>query len=813
MAQNLWTLVPGAGGVSWTVPPANFFQENKFAPASNASQNGWFFRAGGSNPGDVSRAIVRAAAGWAQENGDATRDRVDCVFNEASQGFQLTTNGNSDIVVPVLANGLVNFFGGVNNQSRFRLQVNSTLFRRDLGGPFNPVGPWVQVGGAQALDTGWLTNPGGAGNTTIDRALMSRFAGVSGDNAEFQVRTSLTLSAQADNNGVVGAAGTGVTFDFSAPQAATGNPQWGIDSRGVTLSVNAEPENYLNANSRAVVRAAYARAAYGVTGEDVKVGIIEPGLAKNHASFGVRFNPVTRAGPGTNIYESEHTTAVASIIASRTGANDEKRDGVAPGASLYSADTSEWGGAINAINGVLSEFGAGNAAVLNFSMKGGMAKAETLDQIINKNPNVTFVWAAGNDRLTQDNANYTYIGTVPNPNFAFNNIAVGALSTPFTKMADFSSNTQGTFPIKPDIVAPGEFILSASTRDLDNNATNDDFTRSFVADMWRRTLNASAARLPDTGNINGTSFAAPHVSGIIALTQDYANKHAADLDARAKDQKVMKATLLAGGRTSGVTDFGGLSWSQAKAGSLTYASPLKVTRSLDMSLGAGVADAAGMLQIYSQGEAHKADNNAAQNFKISVDTSLASGKTGFWDLETVAKKNGAIPGTVDYLLGGSTLVSDNIPQGVIAPITYLRVALTWNATTNGAGTTYNALDHLELRLFIDGLAADNMLGWDPAVGKQDAADYNIAFTENAQENVKLFDFDIQSLWFTGLDLPGLPGTGRAVGLTTNFYLQVINTGDNAVEYGIAASYIPIPTPGTLSVLVFGGVLASRRRRA
>ncbi len=802
-AQNIWQPQN-----IWNIPaPEVAITSPAGPPASNIAWS-WTRRATGTqNPatgGRTSFALVTNGTGSAIENLDATRDRVQTALGQYSHTFNLSTAGGAaaDILVPVLADANVNWIGPAANQARFKIQVDVQLFRQDpRPNPMAPLpGTFTAAGGLTTLDTGWFNDPGGARATAINQTWMQRYANQPTGERQYQLRTTIRAIAQADSAGVLGAAGSGVNYTFNSVNHQT--------SRGVTVSVAAEPANYANANSRNVISAPLARAKYNVTGNGVNVGIIEPGKTTNHASFGGRLTRANNGLAGNDNFDSEHTTAVASIIGSAS-ANGAQR-GVAPGANLITADTAEWAGTTAAINEMINNrFGAGSAGVINFSMKGGIANGQGLDSIIDANQNVTFVWAAGNDRLNQDNVNFNYVGTVPNPNYAYNNIAVGALDSTFGKMEDFSSNTQANYPTKPDVVAPGGYVLGASNRDLNNDGTLNDYTRSFVANQWSKTLNPNSPRYPEIGRISGTSFAAPHVSGIIALAHEYANNDAGRYDARAKDQRVMKAALIAGARTTGVVDTAGAGWvQQANTGSLTPASPLRVGRSLDVTLGGGVADAKGMLDIYSNKEARAADNNNQRNFQIDLRPTMLE-RTGFWDLETVGGMAGARPGTVDYLMGGSIVLDDfNNAQGLGSPISYLRVALTWNREVTGGA--YDALDNLELELFIDGFTPMNLTGWDPAFGEADAVDYKIAFTENAAENVKLFDFEIPSLWLFGPDLV-LNGMVTPASVS-NFYLQVRNFSANDVEYGIAASFVPVPTPAGTTLLVFMGVVCAHRRR-
>lgn len=805
LAQNIWQPQN-----TWAVPATEFTRNRPLGANANWDVANTGRRGLGFPAPATGFALVTNGGGFAQEDGVAPADHIEVVFGRYDHFFNLNSaaGATADIVMPVLADGRLTWAGGANNQSRFKLQVEVQLLRQDdRPNPMAPLpGTYTAVGGAVTLDTGWSTAPFIFNNRDIGQTWMQRFANQPTGERQFQIQTTVKMIAQADNAGVAGAAGTRVEFDFNSTDATT--------SRGVTQSVTAEPANYANANSRDVVSADWAFRRFGVTGDGVNVGIIEPGKATNHADFGARLTRTNGGAPAGNNFDSEHTTAVASVIGSANA--DLKKRGVAPGASMITSDVSDHANTLAAINDmVANRMGASPRGVINFSMKGGIAGSEPLDAIIDANPNVTFVWAAGNDRLSAPEAGYTYVGTVPNPNYAFNNIAVGALDSTFKKMEDFSSNTQGNFPTKPDVVAPGGYILSGSNRDLNNDGQLNDYTRSFVANQWSKTLNPNSARSPESGRISGTSFAAPHVAGVIALMNEYANDRPADYDNRAIDQRVMKAALIAGARTQGITDAGGLTWRQQdKSGTLKPSNPTRIPNSLDFTLGGGVADAYSALGIYSNKEARAADNNAARNFQVDLRPTMFD-RDGFWDLETVGAKQGARPGTVDYLMGGGAIAPDvqgGSQQGVTAPITYLRVALTWNRDV--VGGAYDPLANLELNLFIDGFTPSNLPGWDPAFGEADAVDYKIAYTENVNENVKLFDFAIPTLWFFGLDLNPLNGEQfPLVGGFGNMYLQVRNNSEVAVEYGIAASFIPVPTPSGLALLAFVGVAAARRRRS
>ena len=794
--QNIWA-VPA--------PEATFI----FAPMADIDSN-WQRRPTGfavaptpPTQGRSGYALVVNNTGFARQNLDAVNDRITTALGQYTHNFSLNSvaGARADVVVPVLADGNLIWSGPLINLSRFKVQVDVQLLRQDdRPNPMAPLpGTYTAVGGVTTLDTGWFNQPLLTREASLAQSWMQRYANMPTGERGYRVQTTIRTIAEADTLGIRGDLNSRIDFNLNSVDHTT--------SRGVTISVGAEPANYSNANSRDVISASWARQRFNVTGQGVNVGIIEPGKASVHSSYGARLARANNGAAGNNNFDSEHTTAVASIIGSSGG--NGAQNGVAPGANLITADTSEWGGTVGAINEVIGRFGAGNAGIINFSMSGGIANGEGLDSIISANPNVTFVWASGNQRVNP-NPVFNYVGTVPNPAYAYNNIAVGALDFTFKKMADFSSDTQGNYPTKPDVVAPGGFVLGASNRDLNNNGVLDDYTRTFIANHWSKTLNPNTPRYPEVGGVSGTSFAAPHVSGILALAHEYANDQPMKYDARSKDHRVMKALLIAGAQTRGIVDANDAGWAQLKSGNLRPTNPTRVTRSLDTTLGGGMADAMGMLGIYSNAEARVADNNNQRNFQIDLRPTIFE-RTGFWDLETVGAMQGARPGTVDYLLGGGLLLSDfNTPQGVTSNIGYLRVALTWDRmVTAGA---YDDLSNLELLLFIDGFTPMNITGWDPAFGEADAVDYKIAFTENLDENVKLFDFEIPSFFLFGTDLPLGPDAEVTLLSTANMYLQVRNFSMVNVEYGIAASFIRVPTPAGTTLLVLVGLSAMRRRR-
>lgn len=222
---------------------------------------------------------------------------------------------------------------------------------------------------------------------------------------------------------------------------------------------------------------------------------------------------------GDPMDENGHGTHVAGIIAAR-GGNETGISGVAPRVQVAACRFLDAGGsgttddAISCLNYVRALRRAGvNVVATNNSWAGG-DESELLYRAIRNQTDVLFVAAAGNDSGDLDE-----FPTFP-ASYALPNIIPVAASDHRDRLADFSNSGRSSVGLS----APGDGILSL---------------RAAGTDLY-----GDGAHFFPEGDPNaeyylasGTSMAAPHVAGVIALLESRAP---------ARDWKALRNLVLAG---------------------------------------------------------------------------------------------------------------------------------------------------------------------------------------------------------------------------------------------------------------------------
>ena len=231
-----------------------------------------------------------------------------------------------------------------------------------------------------------------------------------------------------------------------------------------------------------------AQQQYGVNGSGVTVAVLDTGVDADHPDLADAV--VDQADfSGDGIGDSNgHGTHVAGTIAG-DGTVDENVTGVAPGADIMDVKVlgDDGGGDLSdIING--TEYAVNNDAdVISMSLGGPGSPNNPLVQEVEAatDEGVVVVSAAGNAGPDRE--------TIGMPAKTEAGIAVGATDHREDEVASFSSRgpTISERLVKPDVVAPGVDISAANAgADADSDAYQE---------------------------LSGTSMAAPHVSGLVAM--------------------------------------------------------------------------------------------------------------------------------------------------------------------------------------------------------------------------------------------------------------------------------------------------------
>ncbi len=248
----------------------------------------------------------------------------------------------------------------------------------------------------------------------------------------------------------------------------------------------------------------------------IKVGVLDTGIGfeQNGAyavhqdlsgSIAASVNFASGTDP-TDVYdEYGHGTHVAGIIAGSGAASGQVYAGIAPGVKLYNVKIlNESGSGLedDIITGI--EYAVNNSLdIINLSLGGGNPDPFDPESMAVKNATeqgVLVVIANGND-----GPGYF---TVSSPAGAVGAISVGAVDQT-QGITDFSSRGPNMGRIfKPDVVAPGEGIVST--------LGSDSFIQKYYG-YFELTLSGSVTATNDYVALDGTSMATPMVVGAAAV--------------------------------------------------------------------------------------------------------------------------------------------------------------------------------------------------------------------------------------------------------------------------------------------------------
>lgn len=231
----------------------------------------------------------------------------------------------------------------------------------------------------------------------------------------------------------------------------------------------------------------------GVTGQGIKVAIVDTGIDPAHPDFASRIAQMkdfTGEGPADN---NGHGTHVAGIVGGTGVASDGKYRGVAPDCIFFAAKVLRGNG-----SGTMSDVMAGiewavqqEAQVINMSLgsdgacDGTDALSVTCDAAVGRG--IVLCVAAGNAGPGAS--------TVGSPGCAKTVITIGATSKT-DQVANFSSRgPTRDGRVKPDLCFPGVGIVACRATGTGMGAPLNDFYTSA----------------------SGTSMATPHAAGACAL--------------------------------------------------------------------------------------------------------------------------------------------------------------------------------------------------------------------------------------------------------------------------------------------------------
>lgn len=391
-------------------------------------------------------------------------------------------------------------------------------------------------------------------------------------------------------------------------------------------------------------------------GTGVTVGIIDSGVDAAHPLLGgndsegnarlVAEGNFVPTEPGQSPDDvNGHGTGVAGVVLGR-------QVGVAQDARIINSRVIDNNNSFQTTNWVVdgAGFAVDNGAdVLNFSLNtfgefsNGTLNIDRMIDYAAVERGVISAVCAGNISQSAGGDH-----SVRSPAGSFNSIAVGWTSSTSNYNQLNSGSSYGPTSdgrIKPDVVAPGQSILTLS----DDWETGSDF-RTY----------------------SGCSFATPHVAGLLAQQIDYGRSNGLSTDPLA-----LKATLL-NSADKNVFDRDGNAWESFDA--QMVGDVYTITSGLDEQLGAGQVDGVRLYDQYSAGEQEA-------GFVDSLG----------WDVATIANDDTLAYEFFNPLLGGSSFT---------ATLTWFREVAYFDdgdgAINAGDSFITSAINDLNLSLLFEG---------------------------------------------------------------------------------------------------------------